>query len=316
MKLVFMGTPDFAVPSLRRLAASRHQILGVVTNPDRPRGRGRKLAPPPVKVAALELGLEVLQPESVDDPDLAAQLERRAPDLFAVVAFSVLPPSLLAIPRCGAVNLHPSLLPAYRGAAPIIWSVINGEEETGLTTFLLNERVDSGKILLQHGVPIAAGETAGELEARLGELGAELLVETVDKLEQGEVQPRPQARAGVTRAPKLTREDGRIDWSRPAETVRNRIRGTNPVPGAFTEWPQGLLKVHRAHPLDTALKGEPGTVLVADSHRGLAVAAGDGVLLLSEVQPAGRPRMEGSAFVRGYHIAIGTRFGCAGQPGR
>ncbi len=308
MKLIFMGTPDFAVPSLERLAASRHSILCILTNPDRPRGRGRKPAPPPVKTAALELGLEILQAESPKDPALAARLAAYQPDLFVVVAFSILPPSLLAIPRCGAVNLHPSLLPAYRGAAPIIWAVINGEEETGLSTFLLEERVDAGGILLQERVAIGPEETAGELEARLRERGADLLVETMDQLEQG-LEPRPQGNTGITRAPKLTREDGRIHWDRPTAQVYNHIRGTHPVPGAFTEAPQGPLKLHRARPVVAGRQGEPGVVLAADPRSGLVVATRGGALLLTEVQPAGKSRMEGTAFVRGYQIAVGDRFG-------
>ena len=310
MKLIFMGTPDFAVPSLQHLATSRHSVLAVVTNPDRPRGRGRKPAPPPLKKAALDMDLEVLQPESPGDPALAPRLEAYRPDLFAVVAFSILPPALLAIPRYGSVNLHPSLLPAYRGAAPIIWALINGETETGLSTFLLNERVDAGGILLQQRIAIGPDETAGELDDRLRQAGAKLLVETVNQLEQG-LEPRPQDDAQVSRAPKLSREDGRIHWDRPTEQVRNLIRGTHPVPGAFTEWAQGPLKVHRARSLDTDLRGAPGTVLAADPHQGLVVAAGDGALLLTEVQPAGRSRMEGVAFVRGYHIAVGARLGDA-----
>lgn len=305
-----MGTPAFAVPSLRRLAASAHQVLAVVTNPDRPRGRGRQLAPPPVKVAAAELGLEVLQPESLDAPGLAVGLAAYGADLFVVVAFSILPRALLGLPRLGCVNLHPSLLPAYRGAAPIIWAIINGERQTGLTTFLLNQRMDAGDILLQRRVAIGPEETAGQLEARLSQLGAELLLETVDSLERGALQPWPQDSARASRAPKLSKEDGRIDWKKPAEAVRNLIRGTHPVPGAFTEWEGGLLKVHAARL--AAPQGAPGMVLEADPRQGLVVAAGDGALLLTCVQPAGRPPMEGSAFVRGYSIRAGARLGSPG----
>jgi methionyl-tRNA formyltransferase len=307
VKLIFMGTPAFAVPSLRRLAASSHQVAAVVTNPDRPQGRGQRLAAPPVKEAALALGLEVLQPVSLGEPGLAERLAAHQPDLFAVVAFSILPRPLLELPRLGSVNLHPSLLPAYRGAAPIVWAVIKGERETGLSTFLLNPRVDAGELLLQEKVAIGPEETAGELEARLGPLGAELLLRTVDGLEQGSIAPQPQDRSRVSRAPKLQKEDGRLDWSQSTEALRNRIRGTNPVPGAFTQWRGGLLKVHRSRP--GAQRGEPGTVLLADPRQGLAVATGDGALLLTEVQPAGKPPMEGSAFVRGYPIQAGDRLG-------
>ena len=308
MKLVFMGTPAFAVPCLRRLAASSHQVVAVVTNPDRPRGRGQHLAAPPVKEAALELGLEVLQPATLSEPGLAGRLAECQPELFAVVAFSILPRPLLELPRLGSVNLHPSLLPAYRGAAPIIWAVIRGEHETGLSTFLLNPRVDAGDLLLQESVAIDAEETAGELETRLSPLGADLLVRTIDGLEQGTIEPRRQDQSRISRAPKLQKEDGRLDWHQSTEALRNRIRGANPMPGAFTEWGGGLLKVHRSRLAD--YRGEvPGTVLLADPRQGLVVATGDGALLLTEVQPAGKPPMEGSAFVRGYPIQAGARLG-------
>ena len=311
MKLIFMGTPDFAVPTLRRLASSDHQILAVVTNPDRPKGRGRQQAAPPAKSVAQELGLDLLQPTSLEDPEFETRLAALGPDLFAVVAFSILPRRLLAIPRLGSVNLHPSLLPAYRGAAPIIWAVIDGRTETGISTFLLKPRVDAGDILLQRRVAIHPDETAGELDGRLRQLGAELMCETIDGLEQGTLQPRLQESGQVTRAPKLAKEDGRIDWDQPAETIRNLIRGTNPVPGAFTEWSGGLLKIHRARIIETDLKGEAGHVLAVDPRQGLLVAARDTALLLTNVQPAGKKPMEGTAFVRGYQIEPGARFGPA-----
>lgn len=300
MRLVFMGTPRFAVPSLTALAQSRHQISTVVANPDRPQGRGRRLASPPVKEQALKLGLEVLQPASVKDPALAAALAARAPDLLVVVAFSILPRLLLAIPRLGSINLHPSLLPAYRGAAPIIWAVANGEQETGITTFQLSPRMDAGHILLQRRFAIGWDETAGELEARLGVAGAQMVVETVDGLADGRLTGRPQSAEGVSYAPKLTKEDSRIDWRQPAERVRNLVRSMNPAPGAYTHWQGKTLKVHRTQ--RAAGSGAPGTVLCADGRRGLTVACGEGALQLTQVQPAGRAAMEGTAFVRGYPI--------------
>ena len=302
-----MGTPQFAIPTLQALAESRHQLAAVVTNPDRPQGRGRQLAPPPVKECAQTLGIDVLQPASIRDPGLAEALAALAPDLFVVVAFSILPGKLLAIPRLGSVNLHPSLLPAYRGAAPIIWAVVNGEQETGISTFQLNPRVDAGDILLQRRVGIGPDETAGELEARLCQTGAEMVVETVDGLEAGTLSARPQDPEGTTRAPKLDKEDGRIDWQRPAAAIRNQIRGMNPVPGAFTTWQGQPLKIHRAERTDG--DGAPGTVLSADDRQGPVVACGEGALLLTEVQPAGKAAMEGTAFARGYPIEAGAVLG-------
>ena len=261
MKILFMGTPEFSVPSLRLLAAGKHEVAAVVTNPDRPRGRGRRTAPTAVKAVAAELGLPCLQPDSVAHPGLPGILSDRGCDLFVVVAFPILPDELLAVPPMGAVNLHPSLLPAYRGAAPIPWTLFNGERETGVTTILLNSQVDAGDILLQQRVAVGKEETAGELEQRLAELGAGLVAATVDGLERGELHPRPQPAAGACRAPKLSREDGRLIWSQSTESVRNRIRGANPVPGAFTTWERDrVLKIHRAHPCGVILPGAAGTV--------------------------------------------------------
>lgn len=306
MRILFLGTPAFAVPSLRAVAASRHDVAAVVTNPDRAAGRGRKLRPPPVKEAALDLGLPVLQPESAKDRDLPAQLAEFEPDAFAVIAFSILPKRLLAVPRFGSVNVHPSLLPAYRGAAPIVWALFDGCAETGISTFLLNPRVDGGDILLQQRVAIGAEETAGELEARLSIDGADLLVRSLDGLEDGTITPTPQSAEGVTRAPKLSKEDGRLDWSWEAARVHSRIRGANPMPGAFTTWSGGNLKVHRAQ-RDTG-DGAPGQVLQADND-GILVACGTGAVRLTEVQPEGRGRMTAGDFVRGYPLQAGDRLG-------
>lgn len=306
MRVVFMGTPDFAVPSLEALAASRHEVAAVVTNPDRPKGRGRRLAPPPVKEAALALGLDVLQFDSLKDPETARRLDGLRPDLFAVVAFSLLPRRLLRVPHLGSVNLHPSLLPAYRGAAPLAWAVIDGKSDTGMTTFRLSRRMDAGDILLQEKVGIGPEETAGDLALRLSRPGAELLVRSIDGLEDGSLEPRPQGEDGVSRAPKLSKEDGRLDWSRPAADLANRVRGTNPAPGAWAVLEGEPFKIHRSVAIEGA--GEPGAVLVADGRAGLEVACGQGALRLVEVQPAGKGRMDGDAFVRGGRVAVGDRF--------
>lgn len=309
MKLVFMGTPEFAVPSLRALASSRHEIAAVVTNPDRPAGRGRKLTPPPIKTLAEKLELELLQPPSLPDPQFIDHLQQLAVDLFVVVAFSILPRRLLRLPTTGSVNLHPSLLPAYRGAAPIVWALFNGDSETGLTTFLLTSRVDAGDILIQKRVAVGEDETAGELEGRLRDMGARVLVDSIDGLEDGSIQPVSQSTQGLSQARKLTREDGRIDWNQPSAQIHNRVRGANPVPGAFCEWTDGrVLKIHRCRPCQGKSSAAPGTVLRADDG-GLLVATADGAVELTQVQPAGKPAMDAAAFLRGHRVSAGRHFG-------
>lgn len=309
MKLVFMGTPNFAVPSLDRLAACGHEIAAVVTRPDRPRGRGRKLAPPPVKTAAQRLGLPVIQPRSLEATDFLDRLRRFNADLFVVVAFVILPRVVLKIPALGSVNLHPSLLPKYRGAAPINWAIIRGETETGISVFRLSSRVDAGELLFQQVVGIGPDETAGELSDRLRVLGASALAAVVDGLARDELASKPQPATGVTRAPRLEKEDGRIDWTRGAASIRNLVRGTNPYPGAFTTWRGEYLKVHRAAVANGA--GMPGEVVVADGRKGCVIAAGEGTVALEEVQPAGKGRMSGAELVRGYRIASGEILGDA-----
>ena len=303
-----MGTPDFAVPSLVGVAQSGHDLVGVVTRPDRPRGRGQQMQTTDVKAAVASLGLDVpvLQPESLRDENFHAQLQDLEPDLLAVVAFLILPRSVLAIPKLGSVNVHPSLLPKYRGAAPIQWAIINGETETGVTIFQLSPRVDAGDILIQQKVAIGDDETAGELYERLKMKGAELLIRAIDGMADGSVVPVPQTDEGVSHAPKLEKKDGEIDWSKGARDIRNLIRGTNPFPGAFTLWRNKLLKVHRAT-VDTGM-GEAGTVIGANGKRGLIVGTGEGALVLDEVQPAGKKRMSGADFVRGYRIEVGEKF--------
>lgn len=301
-----MGTPDFAVPTLERLAASDHEIVSVVTREDAQRGRGRKLSPPEVKVAAEALGLPVLQPSSLRDKSFQSTLAELKPDLFVVVAFLILPRSLLKIPMHGSINLHPSLLPKYRGAAPIQWAIIKGETETGLSTFRLKPKVDAGDILLQRTVAIGKDETAGELYERLKVDGAEIVADTVDGFAEGSLVPWPQDDVDASPAPKLTKESGRIDWMQSAEAIRNLVRGTNPFPGAFTSWKNGILKLHRVGL--TSKTGAPGRVLSADQE-GLVVAAGSGALVLESIQPQGKKTMDGDAFLLGNDVAVGEQLG-------
>ncbi|MCH2663117.1 methionyl-tRNA formyltransferase [bacterium] len=307
MRIVYMGTPDFAVPALERLHASDHEIVSVVTRPDSKRGRGRGLSASEIKVAAESLGLPVLQPESLKDPTLHEELRDLEPDLFVVVAFLILPRSVLKIPKHGSLNLHPSLLPRYRGAAPIQWAVINGESETGISTFLLNPRVDAGDILIQRPVSISSEETAGALYERLRVKGADVVLETVDGFVAGTLNPTQQDDARATPAPKLTKETGRIDWTKKAETIRNLVRGTNPFPGAFTEWKNGILKVHRVSRVEGS--DRPGSVLSSDTKTGLVIATGEGALRLNHVQAQGKKSLDDDIFLLGTPVDVGEQFG-------
>lgn len=309
MRIVFMGTPVFAVPSLQKLLLSEHKVVGVVTQPDRPRGRGQRCTPTPVKVLAQDAGIPVLTPERLREPAFLSALREWRPDLCTVVAFRILPKEVLRTPRKGTVNVHPSLLPKYRGAAPIQWAIINGERITGVTTFYIQSAVDAGDILLQRPVEIGEEETAGELHDRLKEMGADLLLETVDLIESGQARPLPQPTEGVSKAPKLRKEDARIDWAKPAETIRNLIRGTNPIPGAYTFWRGAMLKIYRGKTLPDVSASQPGEVLQADQKMGIIVAAGQGGLWLSDVQLEGKKRMDSAAFVRGHRVEVGEVLG-------
>ena len=310
LRIVFMGTPEFSVPSLEKLASGGHHVVAVVTKPDKPAGRGRAIQPPPVKRAAERLGLPVIQPPSLRDTDTHSRLEALQPDLFVVVAFRVLPEELLRIPRLGAINLHASLLPKYRGAAPIQRALINGERETGVTVFLLEPTVDTGRILRQRPIAIGDDETCGELAARLSVTGAEELAAAVDDLARGTAVMISQDDAEATTAPKLTKEDGRIRWNERAEAIRNRVRALNPSPGAYALWKGQPFGILRAAVEEAPAPGDeaPGTILQADDRHGVRVATGDGILRLDIVQPAGRRPMEGAAWVRGAHPQKGERF--------
>jgi methionyl-tRNA formyltransferase len=300
MRICFFGTPEAAVPSLTAfLDAPDVEVAAVVTNPDRPSGRGHKLHAPPVKVAAGQAGVPVWQPararEVLDD------LRALQVDACAVVAYgSLLPPDVLAAGGAGFVNLHFSVLPAWRGAAPVQHSILAGDDESGVTCFVLEEGMDTGPVLLAERTPIGPDETAGELTARLAALGAPVLLAAVRGLVEGTIAPQPQDLEQATYAPKITPDDARLDWTADAEGLARAVRAFNPAPGAHTTFRGERLKVHRAVPVDQA-DGEPGTVHLVDGS--LVVACGDGGLRLDEVQPAGKPRMAGAAFVNGYRPA-------------
>ena len=309
MRVVFLGSGAFAVPSLAALLDAGHEVAALVTQPDREKGRGRALAATPAKVLAERRGVPVLQPRRIKEPAAIEELRTLRPDVQVVVAYGqILPRAVIDIPRLGTVNVHSSLLPRYRGAAPIQWAVVEGERETGVTTMLIDEGLDTGPTLLARATPIGPEETAPELEARLGPLGAQLLLETLDGLERGTLAPRPQDHARATLAPILRKEDARIDWARPAEEIARRVRGLLPWPGTVTTIAGGELKVLRARvEPGTGTDAPPGTVLAVD-REGLLVAAGAGTRLrLLDVQPESRRPMAAAAFAAGARLPPGTR---------
>jgi len=311
MNLLFCGTPEFTVPTLRRLQAEKFEIAAVVTQPDRPKGRGLEPAASPVKGAALELGLRVEQPEKLKGEAGRALLECYRPDAVVIVGYGqLIPADLLAIPRHGWINLHASLLPKYRGAAPVQWALINGETTTGVTTMRIDAGLDTGPILLQRETSISDDDTAVTLAARLAELGAGLMVETLRGVEAGKVQPRRQDNARASKAPLLKKEHGRLDWSLPARALFNRIRGLVPWPGAFTEFRGQLLHIWRAAeaaPAGMAPVPVPGTLLV-EKHSLYVACRESSWLRLEELQPANRKRMAAADFLNGFHVQTGERF--------
>ncbi|RMH13253.1 MAG: methionyl-tRNA formyltransferase [Gemmatimonadetes bacterium] len=310
MRIVFWGTPAFAVPSLRALTDEGHDIAAVVTQPDRPAGRGRRLTPSPVKEVAEAEGIEVLQPERPRGEAFLERLAELAPDLSVVVAYGhILRSEVLDLPRLGSINVHASLLPELRGAAPINWAIARGHQKTGVTIMRMTPGMDEGPILLQTEEPIGPEETASELTARLSELGAEALVEALTLIDAGAIEEREQDHARATYAPKVDRATARIDWSRPAHEVAWHVRGMDAVPGAWSTLEGAPVKLFRPLP-DPAVRAEgpPGTVVDADPDEGVLVACGEGAVWLREVQPAGRKRMEAGAWVRGRGVFAGQRF--------
>jgi methionyl-tRNA formyltransferase len=304
-----MGTPQFAIPSLNRLAQSKHQIVGVVTVPDKPQGRGLKLLESPVKRFACEHNLKVLTPENLKDEGFVQALKESNPDLIVVVAFRILPEEVFTLPPMGTINLHASLLPKYRGAAPINWAIIKGETKTGLTTFYIRKTVDTGDIILQKEIDIFPEETFGELHDKMADLGAEMLEETLDIIERGEVEPSRQDDSLATRAPKITPEHCRIDWSCQAIEIKNLIRGLSPTPGAFALFRGKILKIFKAEAIgDQQFTDEFGEVVESDMRKIVWVKTKKGYLSLLEVQPESKKRMSIEEFIRGYRVKPGERF--------
>lgn len=304
MNVVFMGTPEFAVPCLEQLLRCKHTVTSVFTQPDKPVGRKQTLTPPPVKAAALAAGVPVYQPTTLKSEEAVRLLASQKPDVIAVTAYGkLLPEAVLAVPRLGCINVHASLLPAYRGAAPIQWSVIRGEHTTGVTTMYMAKGLDTGDMILKQSTPIGPEETAGELHDRLKPLGAQTLVQTLELLERGEAPRTPQDDALSSYAPMLDRSVARIDFTKPAREVHNLIRGLSPWPVAYTVLDEKALKVHRARLTDE--KGPAGMLL--DGER-FVIACGDGAVELLEVQYEGAKRMSAELFLRGRRLQTGRQF--------
>ena len=305
-----MGTPDFSVKALKTLAENGFEIAAVVTQPDKPRGRGKELAVTPVKKAALELGLKVYQPARVREEAFIETVREAAPDVIVVSAFGqIIPKALLELPRYGCINIHASLLPKYRGAAPIQWAVIDGEQVSGVTIMQMDEGLDTGDMLAKTEVPLDPEETGGSLFDKLSEAGAKLLAETLPKLEQGGLEPEKQPADSPTAYARMIRkEDGRMDWTQPAEILERKIRGLNPWPSAYTKLNGKILKIWKAEVLPGNSGNAPGTVTEA-GRAGFCVQTGNGCLKLLEVQLEGKKRMEAEVFLRGFHTDPGTVMG-------
>ncbi|HET7152613.1 MAG TPA: methionyl-tRNA formyltransferase [Candidatus Kapabacteria bacterium] len=308
MKIVYMGTPEFAVICGEALRKRGYDIATVVTVPDKQQGRGLQLQPSPVKVWATEHGLPILQPEKLKDAQFIEQIRSLAPDLIVVVAFRILPKEIFTLPKFGAFNLHGSLLPKYRGAAPIQWALINGDKETGVTTFFLQEKVDTGNMILQEKLAIGANETFGELYTRLAELGADTTVRTVEMIERGATQSMKQDDILATPAPKITKEICKLDWTKSASSIHNLIRGVSPVPGAWTVLNNSVFKIFLSLPSDrTGSAHNPGTCIIEKSK--LFVQTGEDVLEILEAQCEGRKRTTAANLIQGRNVKDGDILG-------
>jgi methionyl-tRNA formyltransferase len=318
MKIVFMGTPDFAIPSLEILLKNYYEIQAVVTAPDEPKGRGYKITPPPVKVFALKHNLKVLQPENLKDEKFIAELKNLSPELIVVVAFRILPKEVFTIPPLGTINLHASLLPKYRGAAPINWAIINGETETGVTTFFINEKVDTGNIILQRKIEIDPDETAGELHDKLAIIGAEVLLETIKLIESGNVNPIPQDNSLATPAPKIKKEMCQINWfEKNAQQVHNFVRGLSPQPGAFTFLNKKIVKIYRTKLPSPELEFQnvkPAQIIIDEKKKEMyAICADLKPIQIIELQMEGKKKLNALEFLKGFRLETNTFFDVLGE---
>jgi methionyl-tRNA formyltransferase len=307
--IVFMGTPQIAADTLQSLLDRSESIVGVVTQPDRPAGRGQKPSPSPVRKLAEARGIPVIAPQKIKAPEFAEALRSWHPQVIVVVAYGrILPKTILELAPNGCVNVHYSLLPKYRGAAPAAWTIINGEREGGVTTMKLVEKMDAGAIYLQQALPLTADETTGSLQAKLTPIGAGLLMQTLQGLKDRTITAREQDENLATPAPMLKKEDGLIDWTKPAEEIERRVRGLDPWPGSFTYVSGKMLKVHRARVLTCAPPGDPGQVIRADA-AGFWIGTSSGLIELAEVQLENKKRLFGVEFIRGARIKAGDRLG-------
>jgi methionyl-tRNA formyltransferase len=306
MKLIYMGTPQFAVQPLRALAEAGHEVLGVVTRIDKPAGRGRSLTAPPVKTASAEMNLPVYQPKRVREPAFIEQLRTIGPEVIVVAAYGqILPKEILTLPKYGCINIHASLLPLYRGAAPINWAIIRGEQETGITIMQMDEGMDTGAVLLQERVPIDATDTTGTLLVKLSSLGAKLITTALPLIVDGKLPPIAQDSSQATLAPILKKEDGLIDWGLTAVEIGNRVRGLSPWPGAYTFLEGKIVKLIASEPI--AGSGEPGVLYEKDKNT-LEVGTGSGLLRIVTLQPEGKKSMTAAEFLRGHRGIAGKRF--------
>jgi methionyl-tRNA formyltransferase len=304
--IIFMGTPQFAVPALKALHKNGQNIALVITQPDRPKGRGRKLTPSPVKETALNLGYSVIQPSSVRTAEFSNHIEKHAPGFIVVVAFGhIIPKNILTIPQIATINIHASLLPKYRGPAPIQWAIINEEKETGVTTMLMDEGMDTGDILLSSKLEIAPDDTSGTLHDRLADLGADLLIQTLKTFDTGNINPISQDHSQATYAPMLKKNDGRMNWELPAESLEAFIRGMTPWPGAFTFHEKKRLKFFKARTIVMDTDASPGTVIKGFPDE-LWISTGKGVLSVLEIQGESGKRLLIKEFLRGYQLPHGT----------
>lgn len=303
-----MGTPDFAVGTLEEIIRAGHEVVLVVTQPDKPKGRGKAMQYTPVKECALAHGIEVFQPVKVKEPENIEVLRKYEPDIIIVAAFGqIVPKSILDMPKYGCVNVHASLLPKYRGAAPIQWAVINGDEVTGVTIMRMNEGIDTGDMIAKKTVRLAEDETGGSLFDKLAQVGAQLCVETMEMIEAGKAEYIPQNNEEATHTSMIRKELGLIDWNRPAVEIERLIRGLNPWPSAYTQLSGKTFKIWKARVVSDENTYEPGCICRIDKE-GMYVQTGEGILLLTEVQMEGKKRMEASAFLRGYQVEEGSFF--------